>query len=570
MRRLLSAVALFALFALPLSAGTVRVRLWWQHPPGEIRLLGGGQAEWRSCPACTPHPLVSAEIKAANDHVLLSGAPLRRILLRGTYDIGADATTVHLGWPAELRAARGRLLITVNLPLEEYIAGVLAGEAGGIRQPEALNAMAVAARTYAVHFRSRHAAEGFDFCDTTHCQDLRLSTISQRVRDAVARTEGELVWYQGKPAATYYHRSCGGTIEDGQALEPAHAPTPAYLRAHQDSYCIRAGGDEWRGEVSKHDLQSALRRAGLPTPPRIVEISIASRSPGGRVQSLRLADGSSATTVAAGSLRLAVGRTLGWDLIRSDAYQITDLGDRLVFSGRGQGHGVGLCQAGASVMADDGHNYREILRYYFPGTSVGINAQGLNWTMLGDERLEMLTMAPEQDRHLLGTASRVLREVEQRTGWTMLQRPQIRVYPTVDAFRDSTGEPGWVAASTRGRIVRLQPLQLLRETFASTLLHEFAHIVVEAHAHAGLPLWFREGAVLWIAEGRVNAQPLTLTLTGLEDAMHAPKSERQLRIAYAQCHARVSELAVQYGDAKVLSWVENGLPAGLMLAGRQP
>ena len=68
----------------------------------------------------------------------------------------------------------GQLLVTASMPMDEYIAGVLAGETGNFKSDEALKAMAVTARTYAMHFGSRHALDGFDFCDSTHCQNLRL------------------------------------------------------------------------------------------------------------------------------------------------------------------------------------------------------------------------------------------------------------------------------------------------------------------------------------------------------------------------------------------------------------
>ena len=93
--------------------------------------------------------------------------------------IPQNGPPVRADFPVEIRASAGRLLITATMPMEEYIAGVLAGETGNFKSDEALKAMAVAARTYAMHFGSRHALEGFDFCDTTHCQDLRIAGIDR-------------------------------------------------------------------------------------------------------------------------------------------------------------------------------------------------------------------------------------------------------------------------------------------------------------------------------------------------------------------------------------------------------
>jgi hypothetical protein len=90
---------------------------------------------------------------------------------------------------------------------------LLQGESASFKSDEALKAMAVAARTYAVHFGSRHHLEDFDFCDTTHRQDARLGNESPRARAAVAATAGRLLWFEGAPVATYYHRSCAEAAE---------------------------------------------------------------------------------------------------------------------------------------------------------------------------------------------------------------------------------------------------------------------------------------------------------------------------------------------------------------------
>ena len=141
--------------------------------------------------------------------------------------------------------------------MDEYIAGVLAGETGNFKSDEALKAMAVAARTYAMHFGSRHALEHFDFCDTTHCQDLRIAGITDRLRKIVQSTAGEVLWYEGKPAATYYHANCGGMTEDGRFILGNDEAQVPYLVQHSDTYCIRNGGTQWR--QPGHQTRAAAR-----------------------------------------------------------------------------------------------------------------------------------------------------------------------------------------------------------------------------------------------------------------------------------------------------------------------
>src|SRR5207244_2165783 len=90
---------------------------------------------------------------------------------------------------------------------------------------------------------------------------------------------------------------------------------------------------------------------------------------------------------------------------------------------------------------------------------------------------------------------------------------RIKVFPTVAAFRDATGEPGWVAASARAAVLRIQPVAALRSrgSLESTLRHEILHALIESRARPGLPIWFREGLVEYLTAGakaqRSNASP---------------------------------------------------------------
>ncbi len=231
----------------------------------------------------------------------------------------------------------------------------------------------------------------------------------------------------------------------------------------------------------------------------------------------------------------ALGRALGWDLVRSSRYEIIDRGDRLVFQGYGFGHGVGLCQTGAQQRGAQGHSYRQILEFYYPGTVLGVTAQGFTWAHVAGERVELASTRVREDQFLVALADRLLKDAEGRAGFSLGFRPRLRVYPSVAAFRNSTGEPGWVAASTLGRTIRLQPLPLLRSTgkLEATLLHEMLHLLIESCAHPGLPTWFREGLALYLAGAR------------------DPRRREE---------ARVRALVERHGRAAVRDWLVHGLP----------
>jgi stage II sporulation protein D len=481
------------------------------------------------------------DVSAHGSRVTAGARSSSVVILNGRSRISGD------GFPAfeienqlQIQSRAGFLLLTIKMPLEQYVAAVLQGESAGFKSDEALKAMAVSARTYAIHFGSRHRLEGFDFCDTTHCQDLRLGNESARAKAAVAATEGELLWFEGRPAATYYHRSCGGEIDGAGVLDPnLRAP---YLRPHQDEFCLQ-NSDEWHSEINRADLSHAL---GL----HVNSLNVVARSSSGRVQKLLIDDKSMGAT----EFRFTIDRALGWETLRSDFYQVQYLGGRILFRGRGQGHGVGLCQTGADNMGEQGHGYREILAYYYPGAALGLNAQGLMWEKLPGESLDVLTTNRDDAAVLLPAAERALQYAAQQTGWILDVRPQLKVYPTIAVYRDATGEPGWVAASTQGSFIRMEPVPTLEGTHAldSTLRYEFLHLLIESHARPGAPLWLREGLAIYLSSPR-SVKPEKLDVSSLERRLQSQPSERQMRAAYRESAAAVADEVTREGLSNVLT-----------------
>src|SRR5271166_116640 len=583
MKRLFAAVILLLLLwnaDKPGSASsgfpqTVRVRLWYLHPPRELRFRAdASQAQFRKCAACKRAAVATLVLHANGSSIQIDGdkSATAELHISGAYQMNAAGEPpLRADFPIEIRANDGHLLITALMPMEEYVAGVLAGETGNFKSDEALKAMAVAARTFAVHFGSRHALDGFDFCDTTHCQDLRIAGIDPHLRKIAEATAGEVLWYDGEPAAAYYAANCGGTSEDGRFIlgnDEARAP---YLQEHSDLYCVRNGGSQWRSEVSKRDLQRALAAEGIVVPGMLHSVSVLHRTPSGRVEFLRIT-GSGSVTVSGLNFRTAIGRNIGWDRLKSNLYDVSDEGNVVAFHGRGSGHGVGLCQVGAEIMGEEGHSYREILAFYYPGTKLGVNAQGFPWQRVANEDVELLTTQPDRDRALLTVASRYLHQSEESTGLIYRAAPRLKIYATVAAFRNSTGEPGWIAASTRGRTIQLQPSDILRQagTLDSTVRHELLHMLLESYTRPGIPLWFREGLVLYLTgpnSDQSDSRQSFADVASLEKALRAPANEEQLRAAYAEAYSRVAQLSRQHGKDALLDWVQNGLPPELIAGG---
>lgn len=572
-------IVLFALMAPALAfaqPSELRVRLYWIQSPSVVRIVAGeSDAKVQVCPPCKDTPLVgSLEVKALAERLQINPGhrSAESVRVSGSFRIQIQPDPpLQMSYPLETRAAKGRLLLTLQIPLEDYVAGVLAGESSVFRSQESLKAMAVAVRTFAVRFRGRHQPEDFDFCDTTHCQDFRLRAVSERLQAAAEATEGELLWHEGLPAATYYHRNCGGTTEASQFVwSGVKAP---YLRQQVDGFCVARNRGEWHSEIRKDELPRALVSAGLRVPSSLDSIIVASRTPSGRIERLRLS-GSTTTIIPASDFRLAIGRALGWDRIRSNLYDVHDAGDRWVFHGYGSGHGVGLCQIGTAQMGEEGKTYREILAFYYPGTTLGLTAKGLSWKALSGERAELLTTQPNEDHRLLALTERLLHEAEEGTGWDFKTRPQVKVYPSVAVFRNATGQPGWVAASTRGRVIRTQPTKVLHSagSLARTLQHELLHLLVESRAGSNVPLWFREGVVLYLMEGnrRVKASHNVPNLAALDQFFLRAQSQQEMLVAYEAALLHVQQLIEKYGKEAVLSWVETGLPPELVSRLRAP
>ena len=244
-----------------------------------------------------------------------------------------------------------------QLPLEVYVARVLVGEAEP-NEPEAtLQALAVAIRTYAVFNAGRHRREGFDLCDSVHCQVPRAA--NAHARRASLATAGQILTYKGAPAEIFYSASCGGRSEVGSEVWP-HATHP-YLKSIKDD--VHDDDMQWTLELSRVDLQAVLERHGFGGTLKKVEVK--SRNKSGRAAVVRLS-GMSPDRIAGDQLRAAIGTTR----LRSTAFSVDKHDETIRFTGRGYGHGVGMCVIGAGRRARRGESMSAILKTYYPGLEI--------------------------------------------------------------------------------------------------------------------------------------------------------------------------------------------------------
>ena len=273
--------------------------------------------------------------------------------------------------------------VTQELSPEDYVLGVMSAEGSMETEPEALKALAIAVRTYALKNRGRHAKDGYDFCSTTHCQRFvsgvrRGSAVEQalpngRASDAIVAavrsTEGQvLLDSHGQLVDSYFGASCGGETANEGALWGV--TPPEYLRGVQDEYCLAGPHAHWIDAITRVDLLRALQsdpRTNVGV--RLDQVLVSKRDETGRAEFITL-EGEHRKSIRGWDFKIIVGRVLGWNILKSSRFEVSRAGSSFVFRGSGFGHGLGLCQEGAHVMALRGAGFQRILEKYFPGTSV--------------------------------------------------------------------------------------------------------------------------------------------------------------------------------------------------------
>ena len=324
---------------------------------------------------------------------LSSGKAVKELRLSGGYRMRAGAEEVSAAGRWLIRWQRDGLRVLLTLPSESYVVAALNGEAAPDEPMASLKAMAISIRTFALVNANRHSAEGFGLCDSTHCQALRLGKGRPEVERAVRETAGETLWFGGQRAHVYYTQHCGGMSEAAQDVWPAeHA---RYLAGnHADPYCLRRSPAEWEARIDLTQLSEIFRAQGWQTPSPISDVRVMRRSASGRAELLEVTGRGAPAELSASSFRFAVDRALGWNQLRSDWYSVSISGTALEMKGRGYGHGVGLCQAGAFEMAKEGHSDTEILSFYFPGAVAGITPAGDRWQSVAGAGWTLLTTDP--------------------------------------------------------------------------------------------------------------------------------------------------------------------------------
>ncbi|MFO8099016.1 MAG: SpoIID/LytB domain-containing protein, partial [Salinibacter sp.] len=273
--------------------------------------------------------------------------------------------TYRGGLRVSLDSTDGLLLVN-HVPLEDYVASVVASEYGLEDDPGA-KAMAVVARTYGL-FATRKFGPDVDHADGTLSQVYEgTDRITTRARRATESTRGQVLTHDGRPIQAVYFSSSGGHTANNEDVWDADDPLP-YLRGRSDPYDDESPHHRWRATVNRSTLLQALTRIRGRS---VDGFTLGERMPHGRLETITiLHSDDSQKTMNANEFRLAVNKRLDDDPLKSTWFDARREGDAYVFEGRGYGHGVGLSQWGAHAMGTEGHSYEEILEYYYTDINI--------------------------------------------------------------------------------------------------------------------------------------------------------------------------------------------------------
>jgi stage II sporulation protein D len=275
--------------------------------------------------------------------------------------------------------------------LEDYLRSVLPNEIGKPKggEYEAVKAQAVAARSYTLGYLGRRATLGFDLWATVEDQVYAgITRENEECNRALEETHGEVLLSEGAPIRALYSSACGGRTANVEDVWPW--PWTPYLRSVLDApalgetaWCAGSSSFRWREEWRVTDFKSMLRqyaaasegdRATLAGD--FLNVQVRSRSRCGRVADLVISTTRGDLVIHGDRTRWALRRPGGSAILRSSLFKIgVERGvdgspARVVATGAGNGHGIGMCQWGALGMSRAGKSYREILSHYYRATTI--------------------------------------------------------------------------------------------------------------------------------------------------------------------------------------------------------
>ena len=239
--------------------------------------------------------------------------------------------------------------------IEDYIAGVIKAESGVNSHKEYAKTQAIITRTYLYKNSNRHIEDGYNFCDDTHCQAFHGITNDHGINLAAKETKGLVILDKDSALIiSSFHSNCGGMTAASKDVWVTDLP---YLRSISDPYCVRSRNAEWERIFTLNEWAAYLQKFGYK---------------GARNDAAVFTFYQSKRTInyKIGTFYIPFEKIRSDFRLKSSFFSIIADNNSIILKGKGYGHGVGLCQEGAMVMATRGSNYKEIISFYYPGVLV--------------------------------------------------------------------------------------------------------------------------------------------------------------------------------------------------------
>ncbi len=249
----------------------------------------------------------------------------------------------------------GKIVFINTCDIDQYIAGVVKAEGGSGKYLEYVKTQALLARTYMYKYIDRHELDRYNLCDNTHCQAFNGITYDSVIIRAARETKGLVVLDTDSSLInSAFHSNCGGeTCSSGDVWLSGYS----YLKKVTDTYCTSSRNAVWTKTIPLAEWENYLQNAGyVKTGDNPLAFNF--------TQLTRQKD------YQAGTFSIPFSRIRNDLKLRSAFFSVFVRDNSVTLKGRGYGHGVGLCQEGAMVMASKGFKYSDIIKFYFSGVII--------------------------------------------------------------------------------------------------------------------------------------------------------------------------------------------------------
>jgi stage II sporulation protein D len=263
------------------------------------------------------------------------------------------------------REANGKLMAINDIPIEDYLKGVLPSEVNPKWPAESLRAQAIASRTYAlfkmIENRSQRYHLSKDVLSQVYGGKGQEHTLSNH---AVEMTQGQIMTHEGKVFPAYFHSTCGGHTTRAEFIWPVE-PHPA-LEGVECNFCWQSKHYRWAVDMPAAEIEKKLKAKRVQAA-GLKNITMENKDATGRARFIGIETAAGKTKIHSNDFRIWV------DPMKFKSTWIQSIekkGGIFSFKGRGWGHGVGLCQYGIKQLGEMGYDAGKILRYYYPGSQI--------------------------------------------------------------------------------------------------------------------------------------------------------------------------------------------------------